>query len=127
LPNLQVLERQPIRRAVPGSIGQREFEYKRQGIVHMLVFLVVRTGRMVAECVEVKDAGRYVEALRRFRRRHRHLNGAYLIHDDDGSHVAGETQNCFNNFRHWRRVSPTPPHASWLNQADLPRDAFELR
>lgn len=127
LPNFQVLERDPIRRAIPGSIEQREFEYRRHGIIHLLMFLAVHTGRMEAECVGVKDADHYVAALRRFRRRHRHLRGVYLIHDNDGSHIAGETQHYLHECRDWWRVCPTPPHASWLNQAELLLDAFEPR
>ena len=52
MPNLQVLEREPIRRAIPGSIEQQEFEYTRHGTVNLLVFLVVHTGRMEAAVVE---------------------------------------------------------------------------
>ena len=42
----QILERVPIRRAIPGSIEQREFEYVRHGTVNLLTFLLVHTGRM---------------------------------------------------------------------------------
>ena len=56
LPNFQVLER-PIRRAIPGSIEQREADYQRHGTVNVLVFLVVHTGRMEAVCVEQKKCG----------------------------------------------------------------------
>ena len=38
LPTFQVLERDPIRRAIPGSIEQREFDYTRHGTVNVLVF-----------------------------------------------------------------------------------------
>src|SRR5262249_14773421 len=41
IPTLQVLERAPIRRAVPGHIEQQEFEYTRHGTVNLLLFLVV--------------------------------------------------------------------------------------
>lgn len=126
LPNFQVLERRPIRRAVPGSIERREFEYKRHGVVHRLAFLAVHAGRMAATCVGTKDAARYVAALRHFRRRHRHLNGVYLVHDNDGSPTAGETRDYLHEHRRWFRVCPTPPHASWLNQAELLLDSFGL-
>ena len=43
MPNIQVLERRPIRRAIPGSIEQQEFEYVRHGTVNLLLFLVVHT------------------------------------------------------------------------------------
>ncbi len=126
LPNFQVLQRQPIRRAVPGSIEQQEYEYKRHGTVNVLVFLVVHSGRMRAICVESKDADHYIRALRHFRRQHHRLNGIYLVHDGDPSHTAGATQEYLTEYRNWWRLCPTPAHASWLNQAELLLDAFEL-
>src|SRR6516165_12371815 len=51
MPNKQVLERTPTRRAIPGSIEQREFEYTRHGTVCILMFLVVHTGLMEAACL----------------------------------------------------------------------------
>ena len=74
-PNFQVLERHPIRRSIPGSIEQREFEYTRHGTVNMLVFLIVHSGRMEAACIESKNAAHYIGELKQFRRRHRHLRG----------------------------------------------------
>lgn len=92
LPNFQVLERQPLRRAIPGSIEQCEFEYKRHGTVNVLVFLIVHTGQMEAVYLENKSAARYTLALRHFRRRHRHLRGVYLIHDGDSTHTGAAHQ-----------------------------------
>jgi hypothetical protein len=126
LPNFQVLERQPIRRAIPGSIEQREFEYKRHGTVNVLVFLVVHSGQMEAVCLGSKSAAHYTETLRHFRRRHRHLRGVYLIHDGDSTHTGGCTPGYLSEFRHWWRPRLLPPDASWLNQAELLLDTFEL-
>src|SRR4051812_48165352 len=50
-PNCQVLERQPIRRSIPGSIERQEFEYTRHGTVNILAFLIVHSGRMEASCI----------------------------------------------------------------------------
>src|SRR5208337_3957329 len=91
IPNLQILERRPIRRARPGWIEQQEFEYTRHGTVNVLVFLIVHTGRMELAIEPKKDAGRYVRELRAFRRRHRSLRGTFLIQDGDPSHTAAET------------------------------------
>jgi transposase len=124
LPNYQVLERK-IRRGIPGSIEQREYEYVRHGTVNVLVFLVVHNGHMEAQCVETKDAQHYLAELRRFRHRHRHLRGVYLIQDGDPSHTAGATHDYLAECRNWWRVRPTPPHASWLNQAESLLEAFE--
>jgi hypothetical protein len=126
LPNFQVLERVPIRRAIPGSIEQREFEYKRHGTVTVLFFLIVHTGRMEAVCFPNKSAVHYTEALRHFRRRHRHLRGVYLVHDGDSTHTGGCTPGYLEECRRWWRPRLLPPDASWLNQAEPLLDAFEL-
>jgi hypothetical protein len=38
------------------------------------------------------DAAHYARALERFRQRHRHLKGTFLVQDGGGSHIAGTTQ-----------------------------------
>jgi len=127
LPNFQILEREPIRRAIPGSIEQQEFEYTRHGTINILVFLVVHSGRMHALCVDSKDAQHYVAALRSFRRLHRNLEGVYLIHDGDPSHTAGNTQDYLADGHKWWRPCRMPVDASWLNQAESLLQAFEGR
>ncbi len=126
LPNFQILERQPIRRAIPGSIEQQEFEYKRHGTINVLVFLVVHTGRLEVVCVDTKDAVHYIQALRHFRHHHRHLEGVYLIHDGDPSHTAQATQDYLASCPWWH-PRLTPPHASWLDQAEMGINAFKGR
>jgi hypothetical protein len=127
MPNLQVLERRPIRRAVPGSIEQQEFEYIRHGTVNLLLFLVAHTGRMEVAVEAKKDAEHYIRALRAFRRRHRGLKGVFLIQDGDPSHTAGDTAAYWSGCRGWWRPRFTPAHASWLNQAELLVGAFGYR
>lgn len=126
-PNLQVLEREPTRRALPGAIEQREFEYVRHGTVNVLMFLVVHSGQMEAVCLEAKDASHYIGALEAFRQRHPRLRGAFLIQDGDPSHTALVTQEYLCHCRDWWRSRFTPAHASWLNQAELLINAFSHR
>ena len=92
-PNFQVLERHPIRHSIPGSIAQREFDYTRHGTVNILFFLIVHSGQMEAACFDAKSAEHYVQELRAFRHRHRHLRGVYLIHDNDPTHTAAKTRD----------------------------------
>jgi hypothetical protein len=124
VPNLQVLEREPIRRAIPGHIEQQEFEYTRHGTVNLLLFLVVHTGRMELAVLGANDAAHYVPALRAFRRRHRGLKGVFLIHDGGASHIAQDTSDYLGGCAGWWRPRLTPAHASWLNQAELLVRAF---
>jgi hypothetical protein len=123
-PNLQVLERNPIRRAIPGSIEQQEFEYTRHGTVNLLFFLVIHSGQMELAVEASKDARHYIQELRAFRDRHQELKGVYLIQDGDPSHTAGATEEYLRGCRGWWRPRLTPAHASWLNQAEMLIGAF---
>ena len=128
MPNRQVLERHPIRRAIPGSIEQREFEYVRHGTVNILTLLAVHSGRIDARCLEANDAAHYIPALERFRRAHRDaLRGVFLIHDGGPSHTAALTADYFASCDGWWRPRLTPAHASWLNQSELLNNAFDRR
>jgi hypothetical protein len=123
-PNHQVLERCPIRRAIPGSIEQQEFEYTRHGTVNLLLFLIVHSGRMEVAVEAKKDAEHYVRELQAFRQRHRGLKGVFLVQDGDPSHTAGDTAAYWSRCGNWWRPRFTPAHASWLNQAELLIEAF---
>ena len=127
MPNRQVLERVPIRRGIPGSIEQQEFDYIRHGTVNILNFLVVHTGEMEAVCLEANDADHYVPALKQFRRNHRRLRGIYLVHDGGPSHISQTTRDYFATCHGWWRPRLTPARASWLDQAELLNHAFDLR
>jgi hypothetical protein len=123
MPNEQVLERCPIRRAIPGSIEQREFEYTRHGTVNILTFLMVHTGRMEAAILKANDAKHLIPALEAFRREHHRLRGVFLVLDGGGSHIADEAVRYFAGSGGWWRPRLMPAHAWWLNQGE----AFGLR
>jgi hypothetical protein len=123
-PNHQVLERTPIRRAIPGSVEQQEFDYTRHGTVHLLFFLIVHSGRMEVAVEPTKDARHYIRELKAFRRRHRHLRGVSLVQDGDSSHTAAATAAYWSGCEGWWRPRFTPVNASWLNQAESLIEAF---
>lgn len=127
IPNLQVLERDPIRRAIPGHVEPREFEYTRHGTVNLLLFLTVHTGQMRLAVLGANDAEHYIPALREFRRWHRGLKGVYLVHGGGPSHVAATTADYLRRRGGWWRPRLTPAHASWLNQAEMLVNAFKRR
>jgi transposase len=125
IPTFQVLERHPIRRAIPGSIEQQEFDYTRHGTVNMLVFLIVHTGLMELAFLNTNDHEHYLPELELFRRQHKGLRGVFLIQDGGASHIAGQTQTYFHNSGGWWKPRSTPANASWLNQAEILIHAFK--
>jgi len=128
-PNLQVLERAgPIRPMIPGQIEQQEFEYIRHGTINLLVGLTVHDGQMWAECLDANDGAHFRPALLRYLDCFREYVGVYLIMDNGSSHIAGETKTLLQGLKApWVRVCYTPPHASWLDQAELLLGAFSER
>lgn len=125
IPTFQILERQPIRRAVPESIEQQEFNYTRHGTANMLVFLVVHTGLMELAFLAQNDHDHYLPELELFRRHHKHLRGVFLIQDNGASHIAAETREYFTKSHGWWKPRYTPANASWLNQAEILIHAFK--
>ena len=125
IPTFQVLERHPIRRAIPGSIEQQEFDYIRHGTVNMLVFLVVHSGLMELAFLAHNDAEHYLPELELFHRQHKELRGVFLIQDGGASHIAGDTREYFAGSQGWWRPRYTPANASWLNQAEILVHAFK--
>src|SRR5215471_4058782 len=101
IPTFQVLERDPIRRAIPGSIEQQEFDYIRHGTVNMLVFLVVHSGLMELAFLAHNDAEHYLPELESFHRQHKELRGVFLVQDGGASHIAGDTREYFARNQGW--------------------------
>jgi transposase len=125
IPTFQVLERDPIRRAIPGSIEQQEFDYTRHGTVNMLVFLVVHTGLMELVFLAQNDQKHYLPELELFHQHHKEVRGVFLIQDGGASHTGAETQRYFAKNPGWWKPRYTPANASWLNQAEILIHAFK--
>jgi hypothetical protein len=126
MPNEPGPERCPIRRAIPGSIEQREFVYTRHGTVDILTFLEVHTRRMEAAIPEANEAGHLIPVLEAFRREHDRLPGDFLALDGGGSQIADETTHDFAGCGGRWRPRLTPTHASWLHQGEIHNHAFGL-
>ena len=126
-PNIQVLERRcPTLPGRPGLIERREFESVRHGTVNFLALLVVHTGTMQGWCLEKNDGACLREVLPQLLLPYRKARRVHLIWDGGSSHIAQQTRDLLRRYRHVR-VLVTPPHASWLNQAELLLRAFSAR
>lgn len=126
--NIQALEREaPTKPMIPGRIEQREHEYVRHGTVNLLVALLVPTGKMKAWCLADNDGAHLRPALHQLFRSLKRWRRIHLIWDGGSSHTSDETAAFLRQYRPWVRVLRTPPHASWLNQAELLLRAFSAR
>ena len=128
-PNIQALERvRATKPPRPGMVRKTEFEYIRHGTANMLFYLFVHDGRMAGHCLPCNDAEHYIQSLECLRCAYRRkVKGVYLIQDNGSSHVAEATRDYFAEDLDWWKPRYTPPHASWLNQAELLIGAFSGR
>jgi len=123
-PNIQVLERRgPTRFARPGLIERREFEYVRHGTVNFLASLLVHEGTMRGWCLEKNDGACLRGVLPQLLHPYRQARRIHLVWDGGPSPTAQDTRAFLRSYRNVRLLV-TPPHASWLNQAELLLRAF---
>jgi hypothetical protein len=127
-PNLQVLERRCRTRPMnAGQIERQEFEYIRHGTVNFVVVLVVLTGKMRGFCPDRNDSEHLCAILPKVFGAHRHARRIHLIWDGGSSHTSDETTTWLRQRYPRVRTLVTPPHASWLDQAELLLRAFSER
>jgi transposase len=127
-PNIQALERACSAQSMqPGQIERREFEYIRHGIVNFLALLNVYDGQMRSQCLDKNDSHHLCRALPKLLRPYRQFRRVHLIWDGGPSHISAATAALLRSYGPWLRVLFTPPHASWLNQAELLLKSFEVR
>lgn len=126
-PNLQALERaRPKQRIRHGQIERQEFEYERHETVNFLVILVLHNGEMRACCLEKNDSEHLCRALPKLLAPFRKWRRVHLIWDGGPSHASAATQTFLRSYGAWLRVLFTPPHAEWLNQAELLLKSFTM-
>lgn len=126
-PNLQALQRcQPHQPLQPGRIERQEFEYRRHGTVNFAVALRVADGQMRGWCLDRNDSTHLGTVLEEMLDELKEAKRIHLIWDGGPSHTSDETRKWLGAQKKVR-VLLTPPHASWLNQAELLLRAFSQR
>lgn len=127
-PNLQVLERaQPGQAMRQGQIERQEFEYIRHGTINLLAGLTLHDGRMWSDYLDRNDSAHFQASVGRLIDTYRDARAINLIMDNGPSHISASTKAFLATLKPPVRVFYTPPHASWLNQAELLLNAFSSR
>jgi hypothetical protein len=98
--------------------ARREFEYKRNGPLTFFVALNVYDGSMWGCCLEANDHEPFLSALSRLTRHYHWARRLTLVMDHGSSPIAHHTKASLASPPRGRACY-TPPHASWLNQAEM--------
>jgi transposase len=108
----------PTQPARPGRVARREFEYVRHGTVSIIAALHVHTGQVITERIDRNDSATFIAFLTMLDQAIDPDLTIHLVLDNGSSHTSKAT-------RKWLREHPrfqpryTPPHASWVDQAEL--------
>ncbi|MGW1888617.1 IS630 family transposase [Streptomyces sp. NPDC001970] len=110
--------RYPGRPATPGESARQEFEYRRHGTASLVAALEVTSGEVLTEVIARNDAATFTAFLDQLDRTIAPDKEIHVVLDNGSSHTARHTKAWLAAHPRWH-VHWTPPHASWLNQAEL--------
>jgi transposase len=110
--------RYPGRPAAPGEFARQEFEYRRHGTASLVAALEVTSGEVLTEVITRNDAATFTAFLDQLDRAIAPDKEIHVVLDNGSSHTARHTKAWLAAHPRWH-VHWTPPHASWLNQAEL--------
>lgn len=110
--------RYPGRPAAPGESARQEFEYRRHGTASLVAALEVTSGEVLTEVIARNDAATFTAFLDQLDRTIAPDMEIHVVLDNGSSHTARHTKAWLAAHPRWH-VHWTPPHASWLNQAEL--------
>lgn len=114
----------PGRRARPGKVAKRDYEYVRRGTANIFCVVEPRAGRHQTHATRNRTGAAFARALRKVASRYRRARTIHLVVDNLSTHTEKSLKDHFGEFegkRLWKRftVHYTPKHASWLNPAEM--------
>ena len=125
---------QALRRPTPdlgmlsGRDRRREWEYKRDGTVNLLVTYTLMTGRLWGRVLLKNDAVHFIDRMDEYLATvPRSIRRIHCILDNGSSHSAKDTQAWLAAQDGRVAFHFTPAHASWVNQAELALSAYSRR
>ena len=126
---IQVLRRPgPDLGMLSGRDRRREWEYKRDGTVNLLVTYTLMTGRLWGRVLLKNDHAHFIDSMDEYLTTvPRTIRRIHCILDNGSSHIAKDTQAWLAAQDGRVTFHFTPAHASWVNQAELALSAFSRR
>lgn len=125
---IQALRRPPDWRMQAGQDRRREWEYRRDGTVNLLLTYSLLTGGVWGRIVPKNDHQHFIASMDEYVDTvPRTIRRIHVVLDNGPSHVAKETRAWASSQGGRVVLHFTPAHASWVNQAELALSAFSRR
>lgn len=110
--------------ATPGHLAQRDYEYVRKGSANLFYSVEPLAGRHRVEATADRTAPRTARALKHLAHAYPNARTIHLVWDNLNTHCEKTLTDTYGQRKGhalWRRFTPhyTPPHGSWLDQAEV--------
>src|SRR6266849_9650709 len=114
----------PGRRARPGKVAKRDYEYIRRGTANIFCIVEPRAGRHQTHATPNRKGYAFARALQRISKGCPKARTIHLVVDNLNTHAEKSLRAHFGDLagkRLWKRfvLHYTPKHASWLNPAEM--------
>jgi hypothetical protein len=110
--------------ARPGKIARKDYEYKRCGTANVFCIVAPKSGQNLTYASVNRKRPAFAEAMKRIAQANPRAKTIHVVMDNLNTHNEKSLVEAFGarrGSRLWKRftVHYTPPHASWLNQAEI--------
>jgi hypothetical protein len=117
------------KRARPGSLAKRDYEYKRRGGANVFCAVEAKAGRHFTHPTPNRKAPEFARMIQRLANSYPCARTIHLVLDNLNTHCRKSLDGHFGIERAkalWKRFTLhyTPKHASWLNQAEVEISLF---
>jgi transposase len=114
----------PGRRAAPGKVARRDYEYIRKGVANTYCIVAPHEGRHFSHATPNRKAKYFAQALMRISKSYPRAKTIHLILDNLNIHRESSVLAALGpelGRKLWARftVHYTPKHGSWLNPAEI--------
>jgi hypothetical protein len=116
--------RDPLPAKYPGEIAKKDYAYLRCGVVNVFCAVEPKAGRHFTKVTKNRKHPEFAEFLLDLEARYPTAKTIHLVMDNLSTHTSNSLIKHFGarkGKRLWKRftVHYSPPHGSWLNQAEI--------
>ncbi|GAK49348.1 transposase [Candidatus Moduliflexus flocculans] len=113
----------------PGQPTKEEYQYERHGVCRLFVAVEPLAGRRVAQVRPRRTKEDYAAFMQALAAQYPQTERLRVVQDNVNPHTAGSFSQAFDPATAWAlkqrfECHATPPHASWLNMAEIELSAI---
>lgn len=113
----------------PGQPRKEDYQYERHGVCSLFVAVEPLAGTRCVHVCPRRTKADYAEFMQALAAQYPQAERLRVVQDNLNTHTAGSFYQAFDPATAWAlkqrfEFHPTPPHASWLNMAEIELSAL---